>query len=229
VWGGVATWYTYLEGEQVWLVGAAPVAGDSARVPLSITRGGGFPPNFAPSSVVVEPWGEVVLLFGSRDQGTATWTSTRPEFGNGSMPLRRLTSIGSANPGTGNLSSCHSGTWYQPLQNGHGLQTQIIGPPGQQQLVAIWFTYLDGHQVWLLGAGPVTGDQATLPMTLTEGARFPPNFNPASVVRQPWGTLNFRIVDNQTARMQWQSSAAGFSNGELALQRLTTLLDHDCP
>lgn len=227
--GVVATWYTYLEGEQVWLVGAAPVAGDSARVPLSITRGGGFPPNFAPSSVVVEPWGEVVLLFGSRDQGTATWTSTRPEFGNGSMPLRRLTSIGSANPGTGNLSSCHSGTWYQPLQNGHGLQTQIIGPPGQQQLVAIWFTYLDGHQVWLLGAGPVTGDQATLPMTLTEGARFPPNFNPASVVRQPWGTLNFRIVDNQTARMQWQSSAAGFSNGELALQRLTTLLDHDCP
>jgi hypothetical protein len=83
--------------------------------------------------------------------------------------------------------------------------------------------------VWLLGSGPVHGDQATLPMTITRGGRFPPNFNPASVVRQPWGSLNFRVIDSQNARMEWQSSLPGFSNNGLDLVRLSTLLGHACP
>lgn len=226
--GVVATWYTYLNGEQVWLVGAGTVTGDSARVPLSITRGAGFPPNFAAAPVAVEPWGEVLLRFSSRDQGSATWTTTRQGFTNGSMPLSRLTGIGGNTVGT-NLSACHSGTWYQPSQNGHGLQAQVIGSGNQQQLVAIWFTYLNGQQVWLLGAGPVQGNQATLPMTITRGGQFPPNFNAANVVREPWGSLTFRVVDSQTARMEWQSGVAGFSSGGLDLVRLTTLLGNACP
>jgi hypothetical protein len=226
--GVVVTWYTYRDGEQVWLVGAAPVDGDSARVPLSITRGGDFPPGFVPANLTVEPWGEVLLRFSSQDQGSATWTTTQSGFVNGSMPLTRLTGIGAEGATAGDLSSCHSGTWYQPTQNGHGLQVQVIGAPGQQQLVAIWFAYLGGRQVWLLGAGPVIGDQATLPMTITAGGQFPPDFNPANVVRQPWGSLNFRVIDSQNARMDWQSSLSGFGNGGLDLVRLTTLLDHTC-
>lgn len=224
--GVVATWYTYLNGEQVWLVGTGTVTGDSVRVPLSITRGGAFPPNFVSSAVTVEPWGEVLLRFASKDQGSATWTTMQPGFASGSMPLTRLTSI----PATaaGNLSACHSGTWYQPTQSGHGLQVQLIGAPDQRQLVAIWFTYANGRQVWLLGTGPVQGDQATLAMTITRGGQFPPNFNPASVVRENWGTLTFQGLGSQTARMQWQSSRPGFGNGALDLVRLTTLLDKAC-
>ena len=227
--GVVATWYTYLNGEQAWLVGSGTVEGDSVRIPLSITRGGAFPPAFVSSAVTVEPWGEVLLRFSSEDQGSATWTTTRPGFANGSMPLRRLTRIASGNDAGSGLSPCHSGTWYQPAQSGHGLQVQLIGEPGQRQLVAIWFTYLNGRQVWLLGTGPVQGDQATLAMTITQGGQFPPNFNPASVVREDWGSFRFQGLGSRTARMQWQSSRAGFSNGELDLVRLTSLLDKTCP
>ena len=73
------------------------------------------------------------------------------------------------------------------------------------------------------------GDQATLTMTITRGGQFPPNFDPASVVRETWGTLSFQGIGSQTARMQWQSSRAGFSNGALDLVRLSTLLDKACP
>ncbi len=224
--GVVATWYTYLNGEQVWLVGAGKVTGDSVRIPLSITRNGGFPPDFISGEVIVDAWGEVELRFSDKDHGSATWTTTHPGFVSGSMPLTRLTSI--ATGSDGNLSACYSGTWYQPTQAGHGLQVQLIGAPGSRQLVAIWFTYLNGRQVWLLGTGPVQGDQATLAMTITQGGQFPPNFNAASVVRENWGTLTFEGLGSQIARAQWQSTRPGFSNGGLDLVRLTTLLDKGC-
>lgn len=225
--GVVVTWYAYLGGEQVWMVGAAPVDGDSARVPLSITRGGGFPPAFDPAAVAVEPWGEVLLRFSDRDNGSATWTTTRPGFANGSMPLRRLSAIG-GDSGVGGLRACHSGTWYQPAQNGHGLQAQVIGPPGQQQLVLIWFAYREGRQVWLLGVAPVQGDRASVAMTITRGADFPPAFQPAQVVREPWGTVEFRAIDGGRARIEWRSSLAGFGDGALDLVRLSGLLGHGC-
>lgn len=224
--GIVATWYTYLGGEQVWLVGAGPVDGDHARVPLSIARGGGFPPAFDPTSVVVEPWGEVELRFANRDAGTATWTSTRPGFGNGSMPLQRLSGIGAASDGA--LRDCHAGTWYQPAQNGHGLQAQIIGPPGQQQLVLIWFTYQAGRQAWLLGVAPIVGDRASVPMTITRGGQFPPAFQASQVVREPWGSVEFRALGSDRARIEWQSTQAGFGSGNLELVRLSQLLGHGC-
>lgn len=226
--GVVATWYTYLNGEQVWLVGAGPADGDSARVPLSITRGGQFPPNFDPAAVQLEPWGEVLLRFDSASQGSATWTTTRAGFTSGSMPLVRLSGISAASDTAAALNTCHSGTWYQPTQNGHGLQVQVIGPPGQQQLLAIWFAYLSGKQVWMLGAGPIQGDRATLPMTITRGAQFPPAFNPASVVREPWGTLSFRTTGNDSARIEWQGALPGYGSGGLDLVRLSTLLGHAC-
>ena len=65
----VATWYTYLNGEQVWLVGAGPADGDSARLPLSITRVGQFPPAFDPASVVLEPWSDALRQRGSSGRG----------------------------------------------------------------------------------------------------------------------------------------------------------------
>ena len=228
--GVVATWYTYLNGELVWMVGTAPVDGHSARVPLAITQGGGFPPNHDPAQVQLQPWGEVLLDFSSRDQGTATWTTNMPGFSNGSMALSRISRLsGSVSSASAGLSACHSGTWYNAGQNGHGLQVQMIGAPGSQQLVVIWFAYLNGQQRWLLGVGPVVGDQANLAMTITRGAQFPPNFSAGDVIREPWGTLSFRSLDGQNARIEWNSSLPGYGSGGLDLTRLTTLLGKSCP
>ncbi|MEZ5456658.1 MAG: hypothetical protein R3F04_11200 [Lysobacteraceae bacterium] len=226
--GVIATWYTYLHGEQVWLVGAGEADGDSATIPLTITRGGEFPPNFDPTTVQQEPWGEVTLHFDSADRGTASWTPTRDGFSSGSMPLVRLSAISAATERVTALNDCHSGTWYDPSQDGHGLQTQIIGPPGSQYLVAIWFAYLNGEQVWLLGAGPIEGDRATLAMETTRGGQFPPGFNPADVVHDAWGTLTVRADGDNAIHVAWQSTQPEYGSGALDLVRLSALLGHAC-
>ncbi len=229
VTGVVATWYTYLNGEAVWLVGAAPANGDRVRIPLSITRGGNFPPNFNPANVVLEPWGEAQLVFNSRDSATVSWDSSNPAFADGSMPLTRLTvPSGAAGNAASAITACHSGTWYQPAQNGHGLQLEVLGQPGNQTLLVVWYAYLDGAQRWLLGTGPIVGDRATVPMTMTRGGQFPPNFNPATVVRQPWGTLDIRIQGPDTARIDWQGTLPGYGTGGLDLVRLSGLLGKEC-
>lgn len=227
--GMVATWYTYLDGEPVWLYGIGAVDGDSATIPLSISRGGDFPPEFDPSQVQIEPWGEVQLTFTNADSATASWTTSRPGFNNGSMALTRLARINSV-PGDGvqGIGACHSGSWFEPSQSGHGLQFQVIGQPGSEALIVAWFAYLDGAQRWLFGAGPVSGNRATVPMSITRGAQFPPEFNTADVVRDDWGTLEVEFSGPNDASIAWQSQVSGFGTGALALKRVTSLEGHAC-
>jgi len=63
----------------------------------------------------------------------------------------------------------------------------------------------------------------------TSGGGFPPNFNPATVVTQAWGTLRLRAVDGNRLRLDWNSSLPGFGTGALDLTRLTSVAGHGCP
>jgi hypothetical protein len=226
----VAGGYFYLDGEQRWLYGTGSAIGNQVRVPLVIGGDGRFPPDYAVATTRIETWGEVVLQFDDRDHGQATWTSGYPGFSAGRMPLTRLTSLASADAGAppGGLRACHSGSWYNADQSGHGLQVEVLDRT-PREMVAIWYTYLDGQQRWLYAQGPISGDTATLDVLVTRGGQFPPNFDPATVVRQPWGTLRFRAIDGDHARIDWNSSLAGYGSGGLDLVRLTALAGHACP
>ena len=66
--GGTPTaffsWFTYLDQQQVWLVGSAPITGSAlVDVPLVVTSGTGFGAQFSPGEVVVEDWGTATLRF----------------------------------------------------------------------------------------------------------------------------------------------------------------------
>ncbi len=227
--GVVASWYTYLDGEPVWLFGAAPADRDTAVLPMTISRGGDFPPRFDPANVQLEPWGTVTLRFQSSDAATVEWVTDQPGFSSGSMALQRLTRIADGGgDGSAGIDACHSGSWFDPAQSGHGLQVEVVGAPGAEQLVIAWFAYLDGEQRWLLGNAPITGDRASVPMIVTRGAQFPPGFDPQDVERTPWGTLQFQVEGPDRARIDWQSTVEGFGSGSLQLQRLTSLLGHAC-
>lgn len=227
----IAAWYVYVDGEQRWLIGTGPATANEARVPLYIASGGAFPPAFDPAQVNLQPWGEAVLRFDDRDHGSASWTTHVAGFADGSMPLARLTRPAQAagESPVARVAACHSGTWYNAQQSGHGLMVEVLGEPDARQLLAIWYTYLDGSQRWLIGTGPVTGDHADVAMLITRGGRFPPAFNAASVVREPWGTLTFRAIDGDHAHIDWNSSYAGFNDGSLDLVRLTAQLGRACP
>ncbi|HET7844022.1 MAG TPA: hypothetical protein VFL14_07725, partial [Xanthomonadales bacterium] len=222
----VAAWYTYVNGEQRWLYGSGPVTANRATLAMSIGRGGAFPPNF--TGATIEPWGTLTLEFTDADHGTATWSTAYAGFSNGSMSFERLAGVAQGTtPGAG-ISACTSGSWLNAQQPGHGLQVEAIGPPEARQLLVVWYAYLDGAQRWFIGNGPIVGDTATVPMVSTRGGQFPPNFDPATVVRDNWGTLTFRAIDANRARIDWDAVQPGYTDGGLDLVRLSSLRGYAC-
>ena len=226
----LVTWFTYLDGKARWLVGVAPTtSGSSVTVPLSIGSGADFPPRFVPSAAVLQPWGTLTLNLTNKSAGTASWTSSFPGFGNGSMPIVRLTQPVSAYESPANaIAACHSGSWYDPAQSGHGIFIEVLGTAPNRTLLAIWYAYLNGEQRWMTATGPIVGNVATLTANITSGATFPPNFNPAAVVSQPWGTMTFTSQGANNASWSWNSTVTGFGSGSLALTRLTELSGKGC-
>lgn len=164
---------------------------------------------------------------GSGNASSAMWEATRafntagvfdfycePHGAPGLQGMSGQITVRAANT----LAAGYTGTWFDPAQNGHGIFIEIL--PGDL-LLAYWFTFLpDGGQAWLGGVGPIVGNTASVPATISTGARFIPNFHPNEVVRTAWGTLNFSFSDCSHGRVDFDS-VVGFGNGSMNLQRLT--------
>lgn len=226
----LAAWFVYLDGEPRWMSGLGEIVGDTATVPLSISSGGQFLPAYDPAQAPLEPWGQLRFSFESENTATVQWSSDYPGFNDGELALSRLVGIAAINRDDENtgMRACASGTWHVPEQGGHGVQTQVIEAGGQRILVATWYVYHEGKQIWLTGTGPIVGKRAVVNWNRTRGAQFLPAFDPASVVSEPWGTGTFELVDPQRLRMQWQSNLPGFGTGSLDLSRLTEMLTASC-
>src|SRR5690606_6161031 len=126
------------------------------------------------------------------------------------------------------MSGCHSGSWYDPQQSGHGLQLQVLGSGDARTAIAIWYHYLNGEPRWLLGSGTVNGDHVDLAMAITHGPDFPPNYDPADKVQEPWGTLQFSVDGANQANIDWDADYPGYADGSMNLTRITRLDGHAC-
>jgi murein DD-endopeptidase MepM/ murein hydrolase activator NlpD len=118
-----------------------------------------------------------------------------------------------------------SGLWYQPSQSGHGFTLETVELDGRLNLVAVWFTYLDGKPRWVFGLGPIVDEVARIDALISEGAMFPPAFDPAAVQPQSWGTLEFRFDTVDRGEVRWDSDLPGFGSGALELVRLAGAAD----
>lgn len=88
------TWYNYdNNGNQIWLIGQAPLNGDSATVQVSQFEGSEFPPNFVPGDISSEVWGTLNLDFSQLNALTVSWTADLPGFSDGQVSTTRLTEI----------------------------------------------------------------------------------------------------------------------------------------
>lgn len=89
----VVSWYAYLNGEQVWMVGSKPIAANSTSitVPVQISNGTGFGQDFISDNLNRTNWGDLTFNFASCDSGTLQYSSNLPEYGSGSLALTRLT------------------------------------------------------------------------------------------------------------------------------------------
>ncbi len=122
-------------------------------------------------------------------------------------------------PAFANLGPGYTGAWYNAARDGHGIFIEILP---NNVMVAAWYVFSpDGQQSWIVGSGNISGNTAAVDGTIASGGRFLPNFNPAQIVRIPWGRMNFTFTDCNNGRLDYTSSVPGFGSGTIPLTRLT--------
>jgi sugar lactone lactonase YvrE len=119
------------------------------------------------------------------------------------------------------IDAGYTGNWFDPMQSGQGLMVEVL--PGNQMLV-MWFSFdPDGAQAWFGGVGTYVGNVATITdVAQPVGGRWVPDFDPAAVVRKPWGTLTLTFSDRDHGHVDF-TSTAGFGTGGMDLMRLTNV------
>jgi|GEM_PF-2387357 len=225
----LAAWYAYVAGEPMWLIGVGEIENNRVEIDMNITKGTGFPvSDFLAEDVNTNPWGQVTLTFESNNKAQLDWSSDLVGYSAGSLNVERLTQIAADNPDSSGIRSCHSGSWYNPDQSGHGFMVNVIEVAANQHLLMTWYTYLNGQQYWLLASGPIDGNSATLSAITGSGVEFPPNFDPADLLLSDWGSLTFTKIDDNNAVVSWESVLPGFPAGELDVVRLSQLSGYAC-
>ena len=87
-------WYAYgPNGGQAYVGAIGAYHGASATLTGSQVTGSGamFPPRYDENATSVTPWGTLSVTFDDCNNGSVSWSSTVPGFGNGSMRIVRLT------------------------------------------------------------------------------------------------------------------------------------------
>ena len=231
----VAYWFTYDDdGGQDWYVAVGEVAGNRILFPdLLRVSGGRFGPDFDPDKVVRTPVGSAEFIFSSCDSGAMSWVIDRDggDRRQGRMDLTRLSGVmgipcGRFVGGPVLEISTRSGSWYDPAHSGEGYALEIL--PDQRVLV-YWFSFdAEGNRRWFFGIGEIVGDLLVFDdMLTTSGGVFGPDFDPASVVLSPWGSLRLQL-DCKSGTAEFEPTEAGFPAGMLDLDRLTSLAELVC-
>ena len=128
-------------------------------------------------------------------------------------------------PGTG-----LSGNWYNPQQDGHGFQFEVLQAPSGVVTV-FWFVFDNNrNQAWILGTGRFNDNRLVMDSGRRLGARFPPNFLSSEAVGTPWGTLTFTFSDCDHGHVDWTTTDPAFTpSGGMDIQRLTQVAGTSCP
>ena len=161
-------------------------------------------------------------MFAPVGPANISWNTNYTGFTSGSMSVVQLTKV-SATP-----EACSSGSYYNAAQSGHGYVIQVVDLGGVRYVTVTWYVYLDGKQVWLLGLAPLNGNQAEIPLDSWTGAQFPPDFDTSEAVSTPWGTLTLVFEDPDNIQASWTTTQPGYSNGSLAVTRISQLGGHEC-
>ena len=135
-----------------------------------------------------------------------------------SAPTASAELYGNFPPGT--IVPAFTGSWFDPAQNGHGLQVEVLP---NREFLAAWFAFNPGGtaQAWFVGVGTYEGNAATISNVFQPGGgRWIPNFDASHIVNNPWGTLKFTFTDCNHGKVEFASSS-GYGTGSMNLTRLT--------
>jgi hypothetical protein len=231
----VMYWFTYDgEGRQDWYIAVGEVSGNRILFPdLLRVSGGQFGPDFDPGKVVRTPVGSADFIFASCDSGAMNWVIDRDGGARrqGRMDLTRLSRVMGVDCGPPLGApileiATRNGSWYDPSHSGEGYTLEIL--LGGNALV-YWFSFdPEGNRRWFFGTGElVEGTLVFDDMLTTSGPTFGADYDPASLVVSPWGSLQL-LLDCSTGTAEFEPTEEGFPAGTLDLDRLTALADLKC-
>ena len=125
-----------------------------------------------------------------------------------------------------------SGTWYDAQLSGQGFNIEVLP---NNQVAAFFYTFdPQGNNVFLGGVGAIGSPDnsfASIPLNTTAGGFFPPNFDPSSITRAPWGTLLLHFTDCQSGYASWTidgTNAQGYTDGIIPITRITSIATLPC-
>lgn len=125
----------------------------------------------------------------------------------------------------------HTGTWYDPTKSGTGftlMVSQVDGSTAGPILVATWYTFFEGRQIWLSGVAPFTwgASRVEVPLQISSGGQFGDAFQSGQVTSDPaWGRLSVLFTGCDRATISYTST---YGNGTLAARSLTLPTDTAC-
>ncbi|MFP4208209.1 MAG: hypothetical protein ACLFSC_06075 [Wenzhouxiangella sp.] len=108
------------------------------------------------------------------------------------------------------------------------------GPVDANFVFAVFFTYLNGAPVWVVGNTPGIepgADLVELDMEIIEGGRFftdPGSFSDADTDRESIGTLQIEVLNCNTLQLNYDFAGSGLGVGSLTVDRLARIAGYDC-
>lgn len=123
------------------------------------------------------------------------------------------------------LPNALEGSWYSPLQSGHGLTLERIDA---DSALLFWHVFdPDGRPLTLYIEAAVEGDHLIGEAYAPVGMRFG-SFDPAQFLLPRWGSIRIDFADCGHATLRYDSALPDYGRGELPLVRLLPLRDADC-
>lgn len=90
----LVVWYAYDDdGRARWIFGSGRVQGNVIEAEMSSLQGGRPPAAWDHASVAASDWGSVRIQVLECDRGSFAWRSDEPAFGEGEMPIARLSAV----------------------------------------------------------------------------------------------------------------------------------------
>lgn len=137
----------------------------------------------------------------------------------------------------------YSGAWYNPERSGEGFVVEVLP---NDEIVVYWFTYKpdeSGEQVWMMGTGTIehaftvaapppgpnpVGIAELETMHQPAGGVFGADFDSTAVEFVEWGSLTLELLDDGSARVEWDSLLEGFGSGSYPLEHLARPMLAEC-
>jgi len=132
------------------------------------------------------------------------------------------------------LNGRYSGQWVLDGAPRQGLVLQIAEQVDQNFVFAIFFTYLDGQPIWVVGnslAGLAQPGPVAIQMTTLENGEFisdPNQPEPEQIPADSAGNIEIEVIDCNTIRVNYDFSPLGKGSGTMQLERFIRIAGYDC-